>query len=443
MISYQEALGQIKKIAENRKISAEILNLEDCVGRILAEDIYVRESQPQFNLSAMDGFAVKVNDVQSATVSSNVELEILSVIAAGDSVSNHNDFNKTNVAVEIMTGAVVPSAFNAVVKIEDTLRKDSILKLAKPLKEFENIRLAGSDFNKGTLLLKKGTKITETHIMGLTAQGIIKMPVVKRARVAIINTGKEIVPFQSQELSPGQIRNSSGPLMRALLKKYSCDLVFYQQIPDEPKLFYQLMQNLLEQKPDLILTTGAVSMGVYDFIKSVLTDLKVDVHFHKVAIRPGKPLLFASGGEITIFSVPGNPISTAVAMRFFVEPYLRMIQQEPAECPLRLPLAKAIKKPEGLTCFYKAKLEEIQETPWIQENRGIEETPELKVSNEVEKMQALKVSQEPQGVCRISAALDQGSAVISSFMQAQYWVSLPAEKNYYEENEVVEVYPLF
>lgn len=455
MISYQEALGQIKKIAEQRKISSEVLNLEDCVGRILAEDVYVRESQPQFNLSAMDGYAVKLNDVQFATATSNVELEILSVIAAGDSVLNHSDFNKAHVAVEIMTGAVVPSAFNAVVKIEDTIRKDSILKLAKPLKEFENIRLAGSDFNKGSLLLKKGTKITETHIMGLTAQGIIKMSVVKRARVAIINTGKEIVPFQSQDLSPGQIRNSSGPLMRALLKKYSCDLVFYQQIPDEPKLFYQLMQNLLEQKPDLILTTGAVSMGVYDFIKSVLTDLKVDVHFHKVAIRPGKPLLFASRGEITIFSVPGNPISTAVAMRFFVEPYLRMIQQEQAEIPLRLPLAKAIKKPEGLTCFYKAKLEEHQEIPELKVSHEIDTMHALKNSLEIEKMQpkreshemtvkqALNLSQERQGVSRISAALDQGSAVISSFMQTQFWVSLSAEKSYYEENEIVEVYPLF
>jgi molybdopterin molybdotransferase len=193
------------------------------------------------------------------------------------------------------------------------------------------------------------------------------------------------------------------------LKKYSCELIFYQQIPDEPKIFFQLMQNLLEQHPDIILTTGAVSVGVYDFIKSVLTDLKVNVHFHKVAIRPGKPLLFASYEKTVLFSMPGNPISTAVAMRFFVEPYLRLIQNTGSEFSIRLPLATSIKKPDGLICFYKAIL-----VPGVGENE----------------------------VTRIDASLDQGSAVVSSFMHAQYWVKLNAEKNYYKENTVVEVYPL-
>jgi molybdopterin molybdotransferase len=411
MISYHEAISQIKKIADKRKNKAESVSIEDSVGRILAEELYVTESQPQFNLSAMDGFAIKIENIQSVRETAPVKLEVLSIIAAGDTILNHRDFNRANVAVEIMTGAVVPPQFNAVVRIEDTIREGSDLKISKPLREFENIRLAGSDFNKGNILLVAGTKLTEAHIMGFAALGVVKVSVVKRPRVAILNTGKEIVPFQTEELSPGQIRNSSGPLMRALLRKYSCDLVFYQQIPDEPKMFFQLMQSLLEEAPDVILTTGAVSMGVYDFIKAVLTDLKVNVHFHKVAIRPGKPLLFASHGETTIFSVPGNPISSAVAMRFFVEPYLRMIQHEPLETPLRLPLAKTIKKPEGLTCFFKANLE--------------------------------KLVGDDKGITQVNASLDQGSAVISSFMQTQYWVSLDAEKTNYQASEVVDVYSLF
>jgi molybdopterin molybdotransferase len=151
-------------------------------------------------------------------------------------------------------------------------------------------------------------------------------------------------------------------------------------------------------------------MGVYDFIKSVLTDLKVNVHFHKVAIRPGKPLLFASHGSTTIFSVPGNPISTAVAMRFFIDPYLRMIQMQNPESPLRLPLSNPIKKPEGLTCFYKAKIENCE---------------------------------KESVVTQVNASLDQGSAVISSFMQTEYWVSLQADKSFYDVNEIVDVFPMF
>lgn len=411
MISYNEALCQIQKIAKSLACQKELIATEEAIGRILAEDLLVQEMQPQFHLSAMDGFAVKINDAMTASSKNPAKFKILQSIAAGDLPTSQIEFANQAVAVEIMTGAVVPNEFNAVVRVEDTEVSLQELKIFKPLKEFENIRLAGSDFTKGKLLLTQGTQITEAHIMGLAAQGIAHLPVVRRPKVAILNTGKEIVPFNQELVAAGQIRNSTGPLMKSLLKKYSCDLFYYQQIPDDPKIFFTLMQNLLEQKPDLILTTGAVSMGVYDFIKSVLIDLKVDILFHKVAIRPGKPLLFATRGETTIFSIPGNPISTAVAMRFFVEPFLCALQKQSDEVILHLPLSQPIKKPEGLTCFYKAGLS-------LLDFHG-------------------------QQISAVETSLDQGSAVISSFLKAQYWVSLPAEKSHFQVGEVVDVYPLF
>jgi molybdopterin molybdotransferase len=411
MISYNEALLQIQKIAQSKTQKTELIVTEEAIGRTLADDLFAQESQPQFHLSAMDGFAVKLKDTLQAQSEIPVRLQILKCIAAGDVPAGQKEFANSTVAVEIMTGAVVPPEFNAVVRVEDIKVLNSELYLFKPLKEYENIRLAGSDFTLGKLMMTKGQVVTEAHIMGLAAQGITQLSVFKRPKVAIINTGKEVVPFTTNQLAAGQIRNSSGPLMRSLLKKYSCDLFYYQQIPDEPKIFFELMKNLMEQEPDLILTTGAVSMGVYDFIKTVLTDLKVKILFHKVAIRPGKPLLFGTHGSTAIFAIPGNPISTAVAMRFFVAPYLRILQKQSPEEALHMPLSKPVKKPDGLTCFFKARADVIE---W-----------------------------QNQNISAVETALDQGSAVISSFLEAQYWVKLDVEKTHYQVGDVVVVYPLF
>ena len=312
MISYFEA---IKILLEEKPLASQTLPLNKVLGMVSAASITSEETVPPFNNSAMDGFAVRACDVANAPVKLNVE----GSTAAGDRPDEGQ-----NGAWEIMTGAPVPNAYDTVVRIEDIYvlssndaghPKEILVNVAAKIKQ--NIRDAGEDFSIGDAALSAGDSINSEHIMALATLGIEEIEVHSKPSVAIISTGKELVDDPSKKLQPGQIRNSNAPYLLATLASAGIDADYAGTIHDEVDVFEEKIKHLLESDTNIIISTGAVSMGRYDFIPDSLRKLGAEILFHKVAIRPGKPILFAKFTNGTFyFGLPGNPVSAAVGLRF-------------------------------------------------------------------------------------------------------------------------------
>lgn len=410
-------------MARGRLVPAEPLPLEECTGRVAADDVRGSESIPPFDNSAMDGFAVNAARTSAASAQVPVRLCVLGCIAAGDGVFGEAlDAEST---VEIMTGAPMPGGpLDAVVKVEDVEvrrgpegAKITEIIVRKPLKAGENVRRRGEDFSPGQQALAAGTLLMPEHVMALASLGVASIDVRRLPRVAVISTGRELVHHSEANLAPGMIRSSTAPYLMTALPRYGAAASYHGVIPDEPGHFIDVMQGILRDPPDVILTTGAVSMGKHDFVGAALEKLGAAIRFHKTAIRPGKPLLVADwpdrevrtsegGRRPVFFGIPGNPVSTAVGLRFFVEPYLRAITGRPAEQPMRARLASAAPKPKGLRCFFKAGLE-------VGTHGG-----------------------------RVTVLAGQPSFMVSPMLAANCWAVLGEEGTSVTAGEEIDVYPL-
>jgi molybdopterin molybdotransferase len=354
MIAFEQAQRTI--LAACRRLPAESLATTQAFGRVLAEDIASPEDLPSFDNSAMDGFALACGGVPIAP---GREFEVTGAVAAGDAPRAY-----PNGAVEIMTGAPVPAGFDAILPVElaEILARDAdgrptrIRTLAEVVPGV-HIRRRGQDVAQGQALLPAGTRIDAVSRMVLAALGIADVGVFARVRVALLSTGRELVDDPRSVLAPGQIRNSNGPFLADRLAGLGAEVCLRETLPDEGAPFLAAVQRALEARADIVISTGAVSMGRYDFVPDALRELGAEIVFHKVAIRPGKPLLFARlPSDELFFGLPGNPVSSAVGLRFFVQPALRAMQGLPAETPLRLPLAQPIAKKAGLRFLQKARV---------------------------------------------------------------------------------------
>jgi molybdopterin molybdotransferase len=376
MIAYRSALEILKSEARTHKagLSFDDVSFKNVLGRRLAQDILSPESLPAFNNSAMDGFAVRSQDAVSATREFPVDLLVVHSMAAGDMFSSELNF-VSSTCCEIMTGARVPDFFDAVVKVEDVevlTAADGTrrIRLHEPLKSGSNMRLVGEDFVKGCYVARKGDKVTPMQVMAMGALGISSLSVYRPLKIALLSTGKELIEGGGP-VGESQIRNSTAPFLMALMNCPATRVEYHGIIRDEPGEFIKSFEKIIKTCPDVIITTGAVSVGKYDFVQSALTDMGAQTLFHKVAMRPGKPILFAhfENGPV-VFGLPGNPVSTAVGARFFVEPYIHALLSEEAEPVLSGRLAHNVPKPEGLRCFFKAKLEISPEGTELHVHRG-------------------------------------------------------------------------
>ena len=258
-----------------------------------------------------------------------------------------------------MTGAPVPDGFDTVVRVEDTRVEDGIVVIERCPEAGANVRLAGEDFKKGAAAVSSGTLLGPEHVLVLSSLGFAEVKVRPKPRVAVLSTGAELVTPANPPLAlaPGQIYNSTGPFLLSALDAWGAQTSYHGVVGDKPSDFLRVLERILDHKPDVVITTGAVSMGKHDFVLSALADLKARTVFHKVKIRPGKPILFSElAGGLPFFGLPGNPISTAIGLRFFVEPFLRRLTGRPPERPFRAVLADRYSKPEGWRCFLKARL---------------------------------------------------------------------------------------
>ena len=314
MITYQEALSII---AANTQ-AMEIESIVPVCGRVCATPVTSPVDLPGFANSAMDGFAVIAADGASGTS----QLDVLGTITAG--MSAPTGTAQTGTAWEIMTGAPVPDGYDAVIPLEKTTRCNDTVELqASPLPG-ANIRNPGEDFDMGMQAMNMGTAVTPEIIMGLAALGIDQISAYQQPKVSIITTGNEISSKNADNVK-GIILDSNRPYLEAAVNQSGAMLTGSCSVSDEAGAIATAIGNAATGA-DIILTTGGVSAGRMDYIPEALRRLGAEILFHKVAIRPGKPLLFARMPNGTlIFGLPGNPVAVAVGWRFFVVEAIRLM----------------------------------------------------------------------------------------------------------------------
>lgn len=353
-LSYSEALQLIRAAA--RPLPVITAPLGQATGLVLAADVVALNANPMFDNSAMDGFALRAVDTADASDTHPARLAITGTIAAGDTATPAPVGAKE--AAAIMTGATMPKGADTVVPVEDTEREGDTLVLKAPLEADRHIRKAGSDFREGDLLLSTGSRITASTIPALAAAGIGRVHVTRRPTLGWISTGRELVDDPDAPLAPGQIRNSSAPYGAAITAAFGLDLALQRTVGDDGDSFRTALEAMQEAGVDMVVSTGAVSVGQFDFVRSVLEAMGAEILLHRVKVRPGKPVLFAQLPDgRPFFGLPGNPASTAMGFRMFVIPYLRAALGLPVEQPLTARLTAAAAASEGLTVFLKARLE--------------------------------------------------------------------------------------
>lgn len=348
-LAYEEALRIV--VAASVRQPAEDCAIAACLDRVLTADVVSAAALPPFDNSAMDGFALGDD---ANVVTAGTELDIEGEQAAGDGV-----VRARGGAWEIMTGARMPDGHDRVIPVEQTerLAPTTRVKLLADVAHGQNVRTAGSDVQRGETVLAAGTVLAPQHLMLLAALGVAKVSVTNRPRVAVLCTGRELVDDPAQALAPGQIRNSNGPFLAARLPLAGAEVVHIETVGDDASAFESALRRAMDAGAQVIVSSGAVSMGRYDFVPRALEHIGAKTLFHKVAIRPGKPLLFARlPGDALLFGLPGNPIAVAVGLRFFVEPALRVMLGLPKETPRRAPLAAAYNKKMRLRFHLKSRL---------------------------------------------------------------------------------------
>ena len=351
-ISMEEAYGEIEKRASRRLIPTALVPLEDAVGRILAEPAVAKLSIPPFNNSARDGVVLSASGLSVAKGGRPVKLA--GELRAGDSVEVANGIDGD--AARIMTGAPVPSWAKAIVMIEDlTLNDDGTMMINRLPEPGAWIRPKGSDIAERSAILTPGRQIIPEHVQALASSGVVEAVIHTKPRVGLCSTGEELVDVKSGPPGSGQIYDSNRPFMTAMMRSFGCDVVVNEHVGDTLDEMVGFLNRVMEASLDLVVSSGAVSMGSYDFVKPALEAVGAEIVFHKVTQKPGKPLLFAilPNGSL-YFGLPGNPVSTVVNCRFYVHYALSVMQQKPRETPIRLRLENEIEKPQGMAVFLKA-----------------------------------------------------------------------------------------
>ncbi|MBP7763611.1 MAG: molybdopterin molybdotransferase MoeA [Syntrophaceae bacterium] len=351
MISVEEAFSTI--LGSCRTLGLEKVDILEACGRVIGEDVFAPRDIPFAANSAMDGYAVRSADIQGAHALGPVELRVIETVAAG---SLPQKTVKAGQAARIMTGAVLPRGADAVVRREDTEEKGRTVLIKVAAAEGLDIRFSGEDVHQGERVIAAGEALRPGHIGMLAALGRAFVPVYGRPRVAILSTGDELVDIETEPM-PGKIVNSNSYSLAAQVS--ACG-----GVPQMSAIVRDKKEELVgafttARRADVILSSGGVSMGDYDFVKDVMGDIGNAMHFWQVAMRPGKPLAFGSIDGTPLFGLPGNPVSVMVSFEQFVRPYLLKMQGytrilRPA---LTAVSAQEIKKGKGVKNFLRAVVE--------------------------------------------------------------------------------------
>ena len=402
----EDALATIR--AHAQALSAEHLPVHLAEGRWLACDVASAVDVPPFDNSAMDGFALHAG---ARALPAGTCFDVVAEQAAGDAAQRVSP----NAACEIMTGARMPDGLDTVIPVEQVeviaRRADgrpARIRLLAALTHDRHVRKAGSDVAINQPMLRAGTRIGAAERMLLAATGHSHIEVRRRPRIALLCTGRELVDDAARVLQPGEIHNSNAAWLRSRIVQAGGELVYYQTIPDLEHHFERALAESLHASADIVISTGAVSMGRHDFVPTVLARLGARTLFHKVAMRPGKPLLFAQLAQGPLyFGLPGNPVSSVIGFRFFVEPALRQMLGLAPEHALQLPLIGTQRKAAGYRVFLKATLQML-----------------------------------PHGRLAVAILGAQESYRVAPLVQTFAWAALPAEREQCEQGSLIDVYPI-
>tara|TARA_Y100001958_G_scaffold114160_1_gene81306 strand:+ start:705 stop:1958 length:1254 start_codon:yes stop_codon:yes gene_type:complete len=407
MKSYNQALNILKK--SKILIEDEFINSANCLRRVNAQNVYSNVNYPSADNSSLDGFAIDANDTKNLDKKKNRLFKILGTLAAGSKPK----FQKKNrfQSVEIMTGSVIPKGFNAIVPLEEVVfypnkKNAKFIRINRKVKKKQNVRLKGSDYKKKNLLIKKGEIIESKHILALKTLGIKKVKVKKIPNILFFSSGKEIT--DKTNIPDWKVRDSNSDYIKSLSKKFLINFIKGKTLKDNDKDFFKKeLKKKLHSNIDIIITSGAVSQGKFDYIPNVIQSFKLSNYFKGVYIRPGKPLLFAKikNKPKVIFGLPGNPISSAACFRFFVYPFLLKSLGIEDEKPISALLKKEFIKKKFFTRFLKSRLNTTK-----------------------------------NGKIEVEILNGQESFRVKSFVNSNTWTKLPSGKSKFKKNEIVECF---
>jgi molybdopterin molybdotransferase len=396
MLTFEEArrkvIDQVGRMRGPR--ASATVSVWDALGLVVAQEVKTDRQYPPFNRSTRDGYAVRSNEVKPGT-----QLKCAGEIKAGDTVT---EALATGTCVQIMTGAAVPTGADAVVMIEYTQREGEQVRFERAAQSGQNVVPRGSEARVGQTILKPGMRLGFAELALAAQVGATQLQCAKRPRVAILSTGDEVVLIDQQP-GPFQIRNSNSVSLAAQVRIAGGEPVVLGNAADRVEDLGEEIERGL--KEDALVLTGGVSMGKYDLVESVLKALGAEFFFDAVAIRPGKPAVFAICHGKPVFGLPGNPVSTMVTFQLFVEPAIDLLRGADAH-PLPLveaQLMEPLNERPGLTHFLPARIE------W----HGIEP--------------------------RVSALKWQGSGDIAALAGANCFLVVPAEREKISSGERVSV----
>jgi molybdopterin molybdotransferase len=326
-VSFDSALATV--LSRAPAMPMQRIPLAEAPGRVLGADIASDIDMPPVNVSAMDGFACRNDDLERP-------LAVIETIAAGAMPRKTVGPGQCS---RIMTGAPLPQGADAVVMFEDTaFDVQSGVMTVTAVRKNRNIRYRAEDVRKGEVVMRKGALLGAPHLAVLASVGRALVPVFRQPRVGVIATGDELVEPRVKP-GHGKIRNSNGPQLCAQVRDAGCVPVYFGIVKDDPTALDRVIKKALRQC-DVILLSGGVSMGDFDFVPGVLRKNRIKLLFEKIAVKPGKPTIFGIAGTKRLFGMPGNPVSTFVIFEMLVKPFLyRMMGHDFSRITLRAPLA--------------------------------------------------------------------------------------------------------
>ena len=326
LLSVNEARERI--LSQFQPVKTETLSLGECLNRVLAQDITAADELPLFDNSSMDGFAIRAVDVTDATSDSPRSLRVIADIPAGTSPTVSLTQGE---AARIMTGAQMPAGADAVIPVEDTDFSDRStgtkppkdVQIFKAIHAGDNVRTRGMDLHTGDVVLHKGRRLKPQDLGLLAMLGVSQVSVYQKPRVALFSSGDELIAVDAQ-VEPGKIRDSNSYTIAALLQSADADVIQLGVAKDNFDSIRDLFEKAVYLRVDLILSSAGVSVGAFDFVKSVI-DMHGSMDFWRVNMRPGKPLAFGNYRGIPFIGLPGNPVSAFVGFEVFVRPTIQKL----------------------------------------------------------------------------------------------------------------------
>ena len=343
--------AQARLLARFHRCDAEPVALAVALGRTLAADVVATGDLPPFTNSAMDGYAVRAIDTDSASAAKPAMLAVIGMHAAGAAASLTI---RAGEATAITTGAPLPASADAVVRLEETDGGGATVAIRASVVAGTNVRRRGETMRAGTMLLPAGTRLSPGQIALLAATGHARPSVVRRPRIAILSTGNELAPA-GREPGSGQIPDTNAPLLAALVAQFGGVPVRHGIARDTP----DDLRRALDAVPDVdcIITTGGVSVGAYDAVRAVIAE-RGALDFWRVRMRPGYPVAFGLIGPTPILALPGNPVAAFVTFHVLMRPALARLLGQTPELPPTVParLMHAIENRGAQQTYLRARL---------------------------------------------------------------------------------------